>query len=125
MNLTFLKCAGCGKIVAVIKGSACPTKCCGEPMEEMIPGMTEGAGEKHIPDCTLDGSRLHVQVGSVIHPMLDEHHIEWIAVQSKKGFQIKDLKAGEAPVADFILTDDDEVEAVYENCNLHGYWKAI
>ena len=125
MNAKFLKCKGCGKIVLEIKGSACPTKCCGEPMEELIAGMTEGAGEKHIPDCDLDGSTLHVQVGSVLHPMLEEHHIEWIAVQSKKGLQIKDLQPGEEPKADFILTEDDEVEAVYENCNLHGFWKAI
>ena len=125
MKMKFLKCKGCGKIVLEIKGSSCPTKCCGEPMEEMIPGMTEGAGEKHIPDCDLDGNTLRVQVGSVLHPMLEEHHIEWVAVQTKEGFQLKELQPGKEPKADFILTEDDEVEAVYENCNLHGFWKAV
>ena len=67
---------------------------------------------------------MNVTVGSVEHPMLDAHYIEFIALQTKKGAQLKPLKPGEAPKASFELTEDDELEAVYEYCNLHGLWKA-
>jgi len=49
--------------------------------------------------------------------------IEWVLVQTDKGFQKKDLKAGDAPEVCFALCDDEKVEAVYAYCNLHGLWK--
>ena len=66
---------------------------------------------------------MHVKVGSVAQPMLPEHYIEWIALQTKQGNQRKQLKPGDAPEACFAICDGDEVEAVYEYCNLHGLWK--
>ena len=123
MELKFYKCAGCGKIVAVVKPSACPTKCCGEAMEEMIPGATDGAHEKHVPVCTVENGIAHVEVGSVLHPMMDAHYIEWIALQTKKGYQIADLKPGDEPKADFAIAPGDEAEAAFAYCNLHGFWK--
>ena len=97
--------------------------CCGEPMEEIVAGTTEAATEKHIPVYEVKDNIVYVTVGSVEHPMLPEHYIEWIALQTKQGNQRKSLKPGEAPKACFALCEGDEVVAVYAYCNLHSLWK--
>lgn len=79
---------------------------------------------KHVPVVEKDGNKVTVKVGSVTHPMLEEHHIAFIAIETKQGSQIKYLKAGEAPEAVFAIADGDEFVAAYEYCNLHGLWKA-
>lgn len=124
MDLQFLRCPKCGQIVLTIKNKPCSVHCCGVPMEVIVPGTSDGAYEKHVPVFTQSGNRVDVQIGSVIHPMLDVHYIEWIALETKKGAQFKKLAPGEEPKASFLLTEDDEVIAVYEFCNLHGLWKA-
>ena len=124
MELKFLICEHCGRIVSVIKNSGCPLKCCGEDMKELVAGAKEGAKEKHIPVYQVENGQVTVCVGSVEHPMQAEHSIEWIAVQTKQGAQYKKLAPGGAPKAVFALCDGDEVEAVYAYCNLHGLWKA-
>ena len=88
-------------------------------MEELIPNTNDGAGEKHVPVITVDGKLVTVKVGSVEHPSLEKHYIMWIALQTKHGVQIKYLKPGDKPIAQFALTDDDEVVAAFEYCNLH------
>ena len=120
----FLLCKGCGKIVAVVQDSACPTKCCGEAMEVLVPGTSDGAHEKHVPVYKVDGNKVDVCVGEVEHPMMEKHYIQWIAIQTKEGMQRKVLTPEAAPKASFMLTDGDELVAVYEYCNLHGLWKA-
>ena len=122
--MKFYKCEKCGKIVGIVKGSACPTMCCGEEMVELVPGTTDAAQEKHVPVCEVEGSMVCVKVGEVTHPMLPEHYIEWIALQTKEGNQRKALKPGDEPKACFAITEGDEVEAVYAYCNLHSLWKA-
>lgn len=120
--MKFYKCEKCGKMVGIVKGSACPTMCCGEEMVELVPGTTDAAQEKHVPVYTVEGNMVCVQVGEVAHPMLPEHYIEWIALQTKEGNQRKALKPGDEPKACFAITDGDEVEAVYAYCNLHSLW---
>ena len=122
--MKFFICKGCGKIVGMIRESKCPTRCCGEPMEEMIPGTSDGAAEKHVPVIEQDGQTVTVKVGSAAHPMLEEHHIMWIALETKQGAQRKTLEPGAAPEVKFSLVPEDEVVAAYEYCNLHGLWKA-
>jgi superoxide reductase len=124
MEQKFYICRGCGKIIQMIQGSACPTKCCGEPMEELIPGTSDGAHEKHVPVFSVEGNIVKVQVGEVIHPMMDAHYIQWIQLQTNQGIQRKNLTPQDEPKAEFALTDGEQVEAVYEYCNLHGLWKA-
>ena len=121
--MKFFICKGCGKIIGMIRPSKCPTKCCGEPMEEMIPNTTDAAQEKHVPVIDVNGRDVTVTVGSTAHPMLDEHHIMWIALETKQGAQRKELLPGKEPCAAFALAQDDEVVAAYEYCNLHGLWK--
>ena len=124
MEMKFYRCAHCGQIVAIVKGTGAPIVCCGEPMKEIIPGSTDGAVEKHVPVFEVNDGVVNVTVGSVEHPMLPEHYIEWIAIQTKNGNQRKALKPGDAPKATFYIAKDDEVLAVYEYCNLHGLFKA-
>ena len=93
-------------------------------MVEMVPGTSDGAVEKHVPVYQVEGNLVTVNVGSVDHPMLDAHYIEWVALQSREGAQRKELKPGDAPKVAFALVDGDEVVDVYAYCNLHGFWKA-
>ncbi len=122
--MKFYKCEGCGKIVGMVKNSKCPTKCCGEPMVEMVANTTDAATEKHVPVYKVEGNVVTVCVGDVAHPMLDAHYIEWVALQTKEGAQRKELKPGQEPKVRFALVDGDEVVEVYAYCNLHGLWKA-
>ena len=122
MELKFYRCKICGKIIAIVKDTGVPTICCGEEMEQIIPGTTDAAVEKHVPVITVNGNTVEVKVGSVDHPMLSEHYIEWIALSTKQGNQRKCLKAGDAPVAKFAIVDGDEVVAAYAYCNLHSLW---
>lgn len=124
MKMEFLRCAHCGNIVEKVKSSGVPVVCCGEKMQELSPNTTDAATEKHVPVITVEGAKVTVKVGSVAHPMLDEHYIEWIAIQTKEGNQRKELKPGEAPAAVFMLAEGDELISAYEYCNLHGLWKA-
>jgi len=93
-------------------------------MKEIIPGTTDAAVEKHLPVYEVKDGKVFVTVGSIEHPMGEDHYIEWISLQTKQGNQRKCLKPGQPPKACFSLCDGDEVEAVYEYCNLHGLWKA-
>ena len=124
MEMKFYRCAHCGQIVAIVKKTGVPIICCGEPMKELIPGTTDAAAEKHVPTFEVKSDVVEVTVGSVEHPMINEHYIEWIAVQTKQGNQRKSLEPGEPPKACFRICDGDEVEAVYAYCNLHSLWKA-
>ena len=121
--MKFYKCPICGKIIVVIEGPNNPTICCGRPMEEIVPNTEDGAYEKHIPVFQVEGNHVHVEVGEVEHPMVDAHYIEWIALQTTKGNQRKELKPGDKPVAQFALLPGEEVVAALEFCNLHGLYK--
>lgn len=124
MEQRFLKCKHCGNIVAVVKDNKGVITCCGEPMQELIPGVVEASKEKHIPVYHVEGNVVSVEVGSVTHPMQEEHYIEWISIHTKQGNQRKCLKPNDKPEAKFALSDGDEILSVYAYCNLHGLWKA-
>lgn len=92
-------------------------------LTELTANTTDAAQEKHVPEVTVEGNRVEVCVGSVIHPMLEEHFITGIYIETKQGSQYKALNPGEEPKAVFLLTEGDRLIAAYENCNLHGLWK--
>ena len=122
--MKFCRCPHCGNIIAKVNDSGVPVVCCGQPMQELVPNTGDGAGEKHVPVVTREGQEVIVRIGSVDHPMLDNHYIQWIAIETKAGNQRKVLKPGDAPEARFLVKEDDEVIAAYEYCNLHGLYKA-
>ncbi len=120
--MKFYRCEHCGNIVIKLNDSGVPVVCCGQPMKELVPGATDGAFEKHVPAVTVDGSIVKVQIGEVEHPMMEEHYIQFIVLETACGYQIKNLKAGDKPVAEFNVAAGDKAVAVYEYCNLHGLW---
>lgn len=122
--MKFYRCRKCGQMVAIVKKKGCPIMCCGEAMEEVIPGTTDAAVEKHVPVYEVKDNKVYVTVGSVIHPMAEDHYIEWISLQTKEGNQRKALNPGDEPKAVFAINDGDEVIAVHAYCNLHSLWKA-
>ena len=124
MKLKYYKCVKCGSIATFI-GKGCESiSCCGEQMQELIPGTTDAAKEKHVPVIEIDGSTVKVKVGEVPHPMLPEHFIQFISLQTAQDVQVKNLKPGDAPEATFALAEGDTCEAALEYCNLHGLWQA-
>lgn len=124
MEMRFFRCKKCGQMVAIVKKKGCPIMCCGEPMEEIVAGTSDGAVEKHVPVYEVKDGKVFVKVGAAEHPMSEEHYIEWIALKTSSGNQRKALKPGDKPEAVFALLEDDEVEAVYAYCNLHSLFKA-
>lgn len=91
---------------------------------ELVAGSTDAAQEKHVPVVEKKCKTVKVDVGSVSHPMTAEHLIEWVAIETAQGYQIKYLTADGAPACTFTLADGDSLVAVYAYCNLHGLWKA-
>ena len=121
MATKFYKCAHCGNVIQKVVDSKVPLVCCGEKMQELIPGTVDASVEKHLPVVTvLDETTIKVEVGSVAHPMLPEHHIAFIYVETENGGIRVDLKDNPEAV---ISLGNERAVAVYEYCNLHGLWK--
>ena len=120
MELKLYRCAHCGNIAFKLVDKGVPLMCCGQKMEELVPNTTDGALEKHVPQITREGNHVTIQVGSTIHPMLEEHYIQFIAAVSGNKVTFQITKPGEEPV---MKTGGTEPVTAYEYCNLHGYWK--
>jgi len=114
------KCNICGNIVEVLHTGAGELVCCGQPMELLKPKTEDEKMEKHIPVVEKTQSGIKVRVGSVAHPMDDNHYIEWIEVIADGKVYRKQLKAGEQPEAEFCITADNIMAR--ELCNVHGLW---
>ena len=121
--MKFYQCAHCKNIIVYAYDKGGPVSCCGEKMKELIPGAVDAAKEKHVPVAEVNGNLVKVTVGSVLHPMSEEHHIAFVVLETNKGFHKIDLDVTGAPEAVFALADGEKAVAVYEYCNLHGLWK--
>jgi superoxide reductase len=124
MDQKFYICKHCGKIVALVKESGVPVVCCGEKMQEIIPGTTDASTEKHIPVYRVENNKVIVTIGSIEHPMTEDHYIEWVSLQTTSGNQRKLLNPNTKPEVTFAILDTDQVISVYAYCNLHSLWKA-
>lgn len=114
------KCEVCGNMVEVVHNAGGTLSCCGQTMNLIVENTVDAAKEKHVPIIEkVDGGVL-VKVGSIEHPMLDNHYIEWIEVHTEKNVYKKFLKPGDKPEAFFKL--EEEVLFAREYCNLHGLW---
>ena len=120
--LKFYRCNHCGNIIIKLHDSKVPVMCCGEAMTELTINSTDAAVEKHVPVVEHNNQMVMVTVGETLHPMTEEHYIEWIVLETKKGTQIQYLTCYFEPKATFVLTEDDELINVYAYCNLHGLW---
>lgn len=121
--MKFYKCNHCQNLIEMVDDRKVNPVCCGEKMMELVPGKVDASLEKHVPVVEVKDGVVEVMVGSVAHPMTEEHLIEWIVVETEKGVYRKNLKAGDAPMARFMLLDDEKVVNVYAYCNLHGLWQ--
>ena len=101
--MKFYECGICGNIIQYAKESGIPVRCCGQKMNELIPGTSDGAAEKHIPAVKVEGDRVFVQIGSVEHPMTREHYIEWICLETEHGIQYAHLDPDDKPKAKFAI----------------------
>jgi superoxide reductase len=120
----FYRCNHCKNLFDVIIDGGVTPSCCGEPMQLLVANTTDGAAEKHVPVIERNGDKVTVKVGSVTHPMLEEHYIQWIAVVQDGTLQRATLKPGDTPEAVFTLTTPNAPVTAYEYCNLHGLWTA-
>ena len=102
--MNFYICEHCGNIAYKLTDSRVPLTCCGSPMTLLVPGLSDGATEKHLPAIYQAGDQVEIAVGIQAHPMTEEHLIEW------------------APRASFRLAPMEQVVAAYAFCNLHGLW---
>ncbi len=121
-QLGVYKCEVCGNIVEVIHAGAGTLVCCNQPMAHLAENSVDAATEKHVPVIEKKENGYLVTVGSVEHPMKDDHLIEWIELVADGKAYRQFLKPGEKPQA-FFCVDAKEVTA-REYCNLHGHWKA-
>ncbi len=120
-NVEFFKCSICGNIVEVVKGNGATIKCCGEQMTKLVPNTVDAVQEKHIPYCEINGDEVTVRVGSVEHPMTEEHYIMWIAYVANNVVTKVYFKPGDKIEEHFKYVPGSEV---YAYCNLHGLWVA-
>ncbi|MBU0480027.1 MAG: desulfoferrodoxin [Proteobacteria bacterium] len=114
------KCSLCGNIVEVLHAGAGELVCCGKPMALLKENTTDAAKEKHVPVVEKVDGGYTVKVGSVAHPMTDEHYIEWIELIVGSAVYRQDLKPGDKPEASFKVGAGSAKARAY--CNLHGLW---
>lgn len=121
--MKYFVCENCGNMVEFVQESGVPVMCCGQKMTELVPGIGDGAHEKHVPVVTVSGNKVHVEIGEIEHPMVEEHYIQWIVIETTRGSQRVNLNPAQKPKAEFYLADGEEFVAAYEYCNIHGLWK--
>lgn len=120
--IKFYLCKKCGNVVSLLVNGGGPLFCCGEKMEELTPNTVDAALEKHVPNCEVNDDKIIVKVGEVMHPMDDDHYINFVALQHDDTVEIHNFKPGDEPVCVF---DYYENATVYAYCNKHGLWKSI
>lgn len=121
MDLKFYICRHCGNIIDKIKDSGVPVVCCGEDMERIE--ASEEANVKHTPVISSEGGTLKIKVGEAVHPMAEEHFINFIYLETDKRVLCCRLSPNMEPEASFLLLDGEKPVAAYEYCNIHGLWK--
>lgn len=124
MEIKLKRCKHCGNIIAMVKDSGVKVICCGEPMEDLRVGTTDGALEKHVPVYEVKDNKVFVKIGSVPHPSTKEHYIEWVILTTNFGNQRKLIGPEKVNEVSFSLLEGEKVEGVFEYCNLHGLYKA-
>jgi superoxide reductase len=121
-QLGIYKCSICGNIAEVVHAGSAEMSCCGAVMEQQVANTVDAAQEKHVPVVEKVDGGFKVSVGSVAHPMTDEHYIEWIELTAGEKCYRQFLNPGDTPEATFAVSADTATARAY--CNLHGLWKA-
>ncbi len=116
------KCEVCGNIVEVLHEGAGELVCCGQAMKLIEEKIEEEGNEKHKPVIDKNDEGVIVKVGSVPHPMEEEHYIEWIEIFTDKGRSKKFLSPGNAPEVVFPVKAENIKARAY--CDVHGLWSS-
>ncbi|MFA6022564.1 MAG: desulfoferrodoxin [Candidatus Pacearchaeota archaeon] len=116
------KCEICGNIIEVLYVGGGQLVCCGQPMKLLEENTVDASKEKHVPIIEKTSNGVKVKVGSVEHPMEEEHYIEFIEIIADDIVYRKFLKPGDKPEAEFEV-EAENIEA-RELCNIHGLWKS-
>jgi superoxide reductase len=120
-RVAFYSCEVCGNIVGLIKNGGGELTCCGKSMIKLEANTTDAAKEKHVPVASRKDGKIFVEVGSAVHPMTENHYIEWIAVVSDYGTERISLSPTDEPKVIFCGKQNADI---YAYCNLHGLWKS-
>lgn len=124
--MTVYKCDTCGNIITKIIDSKVVPSCCGSPMTKLTPESTDGALERHVPVYKRDKNMIFVSIGEEPHPMTDQHHIEFVILETTKGFHLHYLYKGNRvsynPNTSFCLSAGEEPLAILGYCNIHGLY---
>lgn len=116
-------CEICGNIVEVLHVGRGQLVCCNQPMTLQVENTVDASYEKHVPQVTRDGETIRVQVGSTLHPMTEEHYIEWIELIAGDVVERHYLSSGDLPETSFVCKNVEQ-SIIRAYCNLHGLWKA-
>ncbi len=123
-KLDLYKCNICGNFVEVVFSGEGELVCCGQPMEKLVAKKhtEEMLDEKHVPVLEKTENGYDIRVGSVIHPMEENHYITFIEAISndKKYVKRKYLEPHEQPILNLKCSCDKVVAR--EFCNIHGLW---
>ncbi len=119
-NVEFYKCEICGNIIEVVKGNGASITCCGQKMTKLEPNTVDAATEKHLPAYEVVGDEIVVRVGSVEHPMTEEHYIMWVGYLANNEFTKVSFKPGDKIEEHFKYVPGSKL---YAYCNLHGLWE--
>lgn len=118
-NTRFYKCNICGNVIGLIDGDARRMTCCGQPLENLTANTVDASVEKHTPVVEVKGENIVVKVGSVEHPMTEEHYIMWVAVMNGNETTRVRLNPNDKPE---VTLPYKKGSTVYAYCNLHGLW---
>lgn len=121
---SYYYCEICAHVVSVLCPGNPSLVCCGQKMDLLDANTVDASKEKHVPVIVPEGDSTTIKVGSVPHPMTEEHHIAFIEIVLKNGeYDRAQLKVDGPPEATFSVKADD-IQTVFEYCNIHGLWKA-
>lgn len=116
-------CEKCGNIITMLDDSGVVPYCCNQEMQLLKANIEEDRFEKHIPVIIKNGNSVEIRVGEVEHPMLNNHYVKWIILETDLGFHVKYLKPNNKAYAYFDLLSNERIKNVYEYCNVHGLYK--
>lgn len=121
-QLAVYKCETCGNIVEVLHCGDGELVCCAQPMVKLTEKTADSATEKHVPVIEKIDGGYKVTVGSTLHPMADDHYIEWIELVADGKSYRQFLNPGDGPIAVFCV--EAATVTAREHCNKHGLWKS-
>jgi superoxide reductase len=116
------KCSVCGLMVEVLISATGHPVCCSKPMERLEEKTRDEGKEKHVPAISHTDEGIWVRVGSVPHPMEEQHYIQWIEINADGVVHRKFLSPGDVPEAKFPVKAENVTAR--EHCNVHGLWKS-